>query len=66
MKTTEQKYMDKLEQQAVVAIGLLYTDKPDGWTKKMYRERMDKINAETCELNDAVNNRHKRAGDCHA
>ena len=63
MKNLEQQYTNKLEQQAVVAIGLKRANQTtDGWTKKMYRERMDKINAECCELCEQVNNCHKNGG----
>ena len=62
--STEQTYLDSLERQACVSIGLLAANNTtDGWTRKMYRERMDKINAECVQLHDVVNNRHR--GDGH-
>ena len=59
----EQKYIDKLNQQLNVATGLQYANKADDkWARKLYRERLDIINAECCQLCDAVNNRNRNGG----
>ena len=58
MKNLELQYMNKLEQQMVVAVGLRAANRStDRWLQKMYRERMDKINAECVKLCSAVNDR---------
>ena len=56
MNKTEQLYLDKLEPQARVGLGLLRLENAaNGWTKKHYRARLDKINEECVELDRQVN-----------
>ena len=60
MNKTEQQYIDKLNQQLNVATGLQQANQStDKWTQKMYRERMDMINEECCQLCGEVNNQHR-------
>lgn len=60
MKNKEQQYIDKLNQQLNVATGLQQANQStDMWAQKMYRERMDMINEECCQLCADVNNKNR-------
>ena len=62
MKNAEQKYIEAVERQLVVGLGLIKAIKENAptYTVNMYRQRMNELNTAVRELQVIVNERHRR------